>query len=208
MIIWNRCWWFGVFLALVGVAAVHAAPKRVLILHSFGRDFAPFDTMSSTFRTELARQSPEPVEFYEASIETARFATVGNNEQLLNYLQTLFAGRPLDLIFTVAEPATFFCVQHRAELFPNTPLLAHVDHRQIPLVRTATNATINPVYIEVPVLAENILQVLPGTTNIVMVLGASPFERAWTDLCRSEFARFTNRVAFSYVNDLPLEKIC
>ena len=208
MNIWHRCWWLVFFLALVGVAAVHAAPKRVLIIHSFGRDFAPFDTMSSTFRTELARQSPEPVEFYEASIERARFAAVGNDDQLLDYLRTLFAERPLDLIFTVAEPATYFCVRHRAEFFPHTPLLAHVDYRQIPLVRTATNATINPVYIEIPVLAENILQVLPGTTNIVMVLGASPFERAWKDLCRSEFAAFTNQAAFTYVNDLPLEKIC
>lgn len=192
---------------LIGIGIMDAAPKRVLILHSFGRDFAPFDTMSSTFRTELARQSPEPVEFYEASIETARFAAFESNEQLQHYLRTLFAGRPLDLIFAVAEPATFFCVQHRAELFPDTPLLAHVDHRQSALVRAATNATISPVYIEIPVLAENIFRVLPDTTNIVMILGASPFERVWTDLCRSEFARFTNRAAFTYVNDLPMDEI-
>ena len=204
MIIWHRSWWLGFFLAVVGAAAVHAAPKRVLILHSFGRDFAPFDTMSSTFRTELARQSPEPVEFYEASIETARFSAVGNDDQLLDYLKTLFAGRPLDLIFTVVEPATFFCVRHRAEFFPDTPLLAHVDHRQIPVVLAATNATINPVYIKIPVLAENILRVLPNTTNIVMVLGASPFERVWTDLCRREFAGFTNR-GFTVVGVLDVD---
>ena len=194
-------------MALVGAGALHAAPKRVLILHSFGRDFAPFDTMSSTFRTELARQSPEPVEFYEASIETARFSAGGNDDQLMVYLRTLFAGRQLDLIFTVAEPATFFCVRHRAEFFPETPLLAHLDHRQIPLVLSATNATINPVYIKIPVLAENILQVLPDTTNIVMVLCASPFERVWTDLCRAEFARFTNQSTFTYMNNLPKNKI-
>lgn len=202
-----RCWWLGLLLAVFGVGAVHAAPKRVLILHSFGRDFAPFDTMSATFRTELARQSPEPVEFYEASIETARFSAVGNDDQLMGYLRTLFAERQLDLIFAVAEPAMFFCVRHRAEFFPETPLLAHVDHRQTPVVLAATNATINPVYIKIPVLAENILQVLPNTTNIVMVLGASPFERVWTDLCRAGFAGFTNRVTFSYVNDLPMDKI-
>lgn len=203
----HRRSWLAFVLALVAAGAVHAAPKRVLILHSFGRDFAPFDTMSSVFRTELALQSAEPIEFYEASIETARFSEVGNDAQLMAYLRTLFAGRKLDLIFTVVEPATFFCVRHRAEFFPDTPLLAHVDHRQIPLVRTATNATINPVYIKIPILAENILQVLPGTTNIVMVLGASPFERVWTDLCRREFAGFTNRVTFTYLNDLPMEKI-
>jgi len=31
-------------LALLSAGAEAAAPKRVLILHSFGRDFAPFNT--------------------------------------------------------------------------------------------------------------------------------------------------------------------
>lgn len=198
--------WALIFVALA-TSVVFAGPRRVLILHSFGRDFAPFDTMSSTFRTELARQSPEPVEFYEASIETARFAEIGNDRQLMDYLQTLFEGRRLDLILTVAEPATLFCIRHRAEFFPDTPLLANVDHRQIPLVTATTNATISPVYVKIPVLIENILQVLPDTTNVVMVLGASPFERYWADQCRMEFAPFTNRVTVTYVNDLPLDKI-
>ena len=179
----------------------------MLIIHSFGRDFAPLDAMSSSFRTELARQSAEPVEFFEASIETARFAETGDDGPLIGYLQTLFAGRQLDLILTIAEPATHFCLRHRAALFPDTPLLAHVDHRQMTLVTAATNATIAPVYIRIPVLMENILQLVPGTTNVVMVLGASPFERAWADQCRREFAVFTNRVTISYLNDLPLAKM-
>lgn len=202
----NRC--VLVFLLMVAAAlTAMAGPRRVLIVHSFGRDFAPLDTMSATLRTELARQSPEPVEFFEASIETARFAEPGNDRPLIDYLRTLLAGRRLDLIVTIAEPATHFWIRHRAELFPDTPLLAHADHRQTALVTSATNATIVPVYIKIPVLLENILQVLPDTTNVVMVLGASPFERYWAEQCRREFAPLTNRVTVTYVNDLPLDKI-
>ena len=40
--------------------------RRVLILHSFGRDFAPFNALSSSFRTALAGQSATPIEFFEA----------------------------------------------------------------------------------------------------------------------------------------------
>ena len=198
--------WGAVLWLMLGCVAL-AEPRRVLIIHSFGREFAPFDTMSSTFRTELARQSSEPIEFYESSIETARFTMAGNDGPRLAYLQTLFAERRLDLIVTIAEPATFFCVQHRAELFPGTPLLSHVDYRQTALVTAATNATIVPVHIEIPVLVENILQVLPETTNVVMVLGASPFEHVWVELCRSEFAKYTNRISFTFVNQLPLDQI-
>ncbi|MGN6554039.1 MAG: PAS domain-containing protein, partial [Verrucomicrobiota bacterium] len=199
--------WVSLFLVFAAFTS-SAAPHRVLIIHSFGREFAPFDTMSSSFRTELARQSSEPVEFYEASVMTTRTAEVGNDGPLLQYLQTTFAEQRLDLIVTVAEPAMHFCLRHRAELFPDTPLLAHVDSRQSALVNRSINATSVPVHVEIPVLVSNILQVLPDTTNVVLVLGASPFERYWTELCRQAFVPFTNRVTFDYLNDQPLDKMC
>lgn len=199
---------WGLAILLLSVLTMPAAvPRRVLIIHSFGRDFAPLDTMSSAFRTELAQQSPEPVEFFEVSILSARFAEGGSDAPLLDYLRTLFAGRRLDLIFPVAEPAMHFCVRHRAGFFPETPLLAHVDHRQLPVVLAATNATMTPVYIKIPVLMENILNLRPDTTNVFMILGSSPFERLWADQCSREFATFTNRVAIHYASDLPLAGI-
>lgn len=200
-----------VFLCLLAqgtlLQAADQPPKRVLILHSFGREFAPFETITSAFRTELAQRSPEPIEFFEASVETARFKEGGDDRLLIEYLKALFAQRRLDLILAVAEPATDFCVRHRSEFFPDTPLLADVDHRQLPFVLAATNATICPDYIKIPPLIDNILQVLPQTTNIVMVLGASPMERYWANQCRHDFAEFTNRISFTYVNDLSMSQI-
>ena len=49
------------------------ATRRVLVLNSFGRDFAPYRSIVSAFRTELARLSPAPVDFLEVSLETVRF---------------------------------------------------------------------------------------------------------------------------------------
>lgn len=48
------------FVALFfALSAEAAGPKRVLILHCFGRDFAPYDTITSVFRTDLARRSAD-----------------------------------------------------------------------------------------------------------------------------------------------------
>jgi hypothetical protein len=82
--------------------------KRVLILHSFGRDFAPFNAVSSAFRTELAQQSTTPVEFLEASLETARFAEGGSEGPFVEYLRALFAERSPDLLVPFAAPAMNF----------------------------------------------------------------------------------------------------
>ncbi|MCW5555715.1 MAG: PAS domain-containing protein [Verrucomicrobiae bacterium] len=184
-----------------------AGPRRVLILHSHGREFAPFSIISATFRTELARQSPEPLEFYEASMEASRYEEAATDGPLVDYLQTMFAERQLDLIMTTAEPSSLFMARNRSQVFPDAPLVAVVNQRMISAMAGTTNTTIVPVYIELPVLIENILQVLPATTNVVMVLGKSPFELYWTEQCQREFAPFTNRVAVNYANELTFDQI-
>src|SRR4029077_1633496 len=68
--------------------------RRVLILHSFGRNFAPFTAVSSTFRAELAQQSKAPIEFHEASLEATMFAEAGSETPLVEYLRVLFTKRP------------------------------------------------------------------------------------------------------------------
>jgi len=47
-----------------------AEPKRVMILHSFGRDFKPWIEYAKAIRTELDRQSPWPLEIIDQSLMT------------------------------------------------------------------------------------------------------------------------------------------
>src|SRR5450631_1666156 len=105
-------------LAMTGTAT--AEPKRVLLLHSFGRDFAPWSEYARTFREELTRQSPDPIDLYEASLATARFPDVEEGP-FVEYLRGLFAKRRLDLVVAIGSPAVSFVQQHRQLLFPSTP---------------------------------------------------------------------------------------
>jgi len=63
-IMMRRGMWVGVGLLILLTHTITAAePKHVhvLVLHSFGREFAPFSVFANQFRTELAEQSPVPV---------------------------------------------------------------------------------------------------------------------------------------------------
>ena len=64
--------WLIVVLALLAPVAGAAEPKRVLLIHSSGRDFAPGDAVSQSFRSELARQFEQPVAFHEISLQAQR----------------------------------------------------------------------------------------------------------------------------------------
>ncbi|MFZ0174981.1 MAG: ATPase, partial [Pseudolabrys sp.] len=63
-----------VFLAVsLGCSAgVAAESKRVMLLHSFGRDFKPWSEYAKSIRSELVRQSPWPLDIVENSLITAR----------------------------------------------------------------------------------------------------------------------------------------
>ena len=96
--------------------------KRVLILHSFGRDFAPFSAVSSGFRTELVQQSAAPIEFLEASLASARVIEGESERPFVEYLRALFAHRPPDLLVPLGAPAMNFLARHRDKLFPGVPI--------------------------------------------------------------------------------------
>src|ERR1044071_8783875 len=86
-------------LALTDFAA--AQPKRILLMHSFGPTFAPWNAISARLRDELRKQSPYPVDSYEASLQGERFAETPDQAPFLDYLRGLFEGRDLDMMVAI-----------------------------------------------------------------------------------------------------------
>src|SRR5512134_1829904 len=80
------------------------APKRVLILESFGRDFAVWNAVPPAFKEELARQLPWPIDFHEAALETARADQTRAETAFVEYLRALYAQHPPDLVVPVGAP--------------------------------------------------------------------------------------------------------
>jgi signal transduction histidine kinase len=187
--------------------AALSEPKRVLLLHSFGRDFAPWNEYARTIREELVRQSPEPVDIFEASLATARFAD-DEEGPFVDYLHALFVKRKLDLIVTIAAPAASFFQRHRQQLFPSTPMLiTALEQRRVALTALTANDTVVATTIDFAGVVENILRVLPEMANIAVVIGDSPIERYWVEQIRDELKPFNDRIVFTWLNDLSLDQM-
>jgi signal transduction histidine kinase len=207
-----RPWTVALLLAFVALTpppgAMAAQTKRVLLLHSFGREFAPYDVIVAAFRTELARGSSEPVAVYDASMEAGQTSGSDVQQPLLELLRHRFAGSPPDVVVTIGPPAAAFYPQNRDRVFPATPLvICGVDERFVlkPALR-AGDAAISS-HQSLPGVVDNILRVLPDTQKIVVVLGDSPLERFWRGEAGRQFARFANRVSIEWLNDLSLEQM-
>lgn len=201
----------GICVALVLSAVDQAAArsKRVLIVHSFGIAAAPPATAHSmAFEAELTERMGEGVDLDEVSVDHGRYADRDMQEALVEYLEKRQAKWQPDLVVPVGSPAGVFVAQYRERLFPHTPILyTGMDRRRLPPGTLGHNAAFVGESFDLPGFIEDILQLAPNTTNIVCVIGASPVEQYWKGAFQSEFARFTNRVGFTWLDDLSFVRM-
>jgi signal transduction histidine kinase len=185
-----------------------AAPKRVVLLHSFGREFRPWSEYAKGIHAELEAQSPWPLDIIEFSLTAARFSGDDSEQPFVDYLAALFAKHPLDLIVSIGAPAAAFVQRHRQQLFPATPMvLTAVERRRLVYTNLTENDTVVAVAHDLPAVIDNILRVLPDTTNVEVVNGNSPLENFWREEMRREFKPFEGRIAFTWYNDLSFDDI-
>ena len=195
-------------LLLVTLGTAAAESKRVMMLHSFGRDAKPWSDYAKNIRGELDRQSPWPLDITEHPLLAARSSEENPEAAFAEYLRALYTERPLDLIVSFGAPAVAFVQRYRKQLFATTPMVfTAVEQRRVRYSILTPNDTVVAVAHSFPAIFENILRVLPDTTTVAVVSGNSPNERFWAEEMRREGRRFADRISFVWYNDLPFEEV-
>ena len=189
-------------------AGFAAEPKRVMLLHSFGRDFKPWSEYGKAIRAELDRQSPWPLDIIDYSLVSARFSDENPEAPFVEYLRALFASHPLDLIVSIGAPAADFVQRNRQRLFASTPMvLMAVDQRRVQYSNLTANDAVVAVKIDYLSAFENILRVLPDTKDVIVVVGASPIEKFWKEAIGKEVEPLASRIKLSWTDELSFEAL-
>jgi signal transduction histidine kinase len=202
-----------VHLVSIGETAAHPKfadqPKKILFLHSFGSNFQPFAAWSREINRELNRQSPWPLDIQEQALVTARGGDDPSEAKLVEYLKALYAQQSPDLIVVSGAPAARFAQQHRADLYPATPmLLAGLEGRRVDQSMLSEQDAVVALRFDYAALFENILRLLPETRTIAIVVGKSPNERFWMGVMQQEVKpRLANKVELIFYNERPFEAI-
>jgi signal transduction histidine kinase len=189
-------------------SAARSEPKRVLILHSFGREFRPWSEYARSIKAELERQSPWPLDVQEHTLLTARFNSPGPEAPFVDYLGSLYQGRPPDIVLSIGAPAARFVQRYRAKLFPETPtVLTVVEQRLVNRLDLTDNDVVVSVRNDFVAAFENILKLLPDIKTVAVVVGASPLEKFWIDEVKRELKPLEGRLDLVWYSDLPFEEI-
>jgi signal transduction histidine kinase len=188
------------------LSAATAEPKRVLLINSYGREFAPWNEYAEEIRSQLQDEWEGPLDIHELSLTTA---LLGHGDRdFANYLHALFSDREPDIVLTIGAPAASFVLQFRQSLFPATPtLLTTADQQLMQHSALSANDAAIPVNINFVGSIENILRVLPDTTNIAVVIGNSLNEKEFLERMRRAFQPLTDRVTFTWFNELSLNEM-
>jgi len=195
-------------LTVARCGAAEVAAKRVLIVHSFGSTAPPFTTHSTAFQTTLTKEMGARVDMDEVSLDMARYAQPDMEGPFVEFLLARLTKWQPDLVVPIGSPAGRFVAKYRHRLFPRAPILyTGMDRRTLPADAFAHNATFVGESFDIAGLVEDILQLAPETNHIAVVIGDSPLERYWTKAFREAFEPFTNRVRFTWFNDLSFDEM-
>ncbi len=135
-------------------------------------------------------------------------ATDTAEPKFVEYLKALYARQPPDLIVAIGAPAARFVQQHRADLFPTTPmLLAAIEARRVDPSTMSDQDAMVGVRTDQVALFENILRLLPETKAIAVVVGNSPNEQFWMGEMQRELNPLLgNKVELIFYNELPFPR--
>ena len=197
----------GLLVLLFGTAA-DAQVRQVVVLQSLDRGNLILDSFSGAFRIDMDARMAAPVTFTEFVVNPSGF-NVTPEAAIVDFLRQAFVNRPApDLVMTTAGPAATFARKYRRQLFPESPLLfTAVDERFLRATPLADNETAVAVANDFAAVVDDILQLLPQTSNVFVVMSSGPLGRFWYRELDRDFQRFWGRVTFRWSTDLSLPEI-
>jgi signal transduction histidine kinase len=187
-------------------SAADGGHRRVMILHSVGREFRPWNVYAKDIRAELDRQTRWPIDVQEHSLVAARSDDPRAEELFVEYIKALYGDAPPDLIVSIGAPSAAFFQRRRKDLFPTTPIVFTVlEDRRVQYSNLTENDTVVSARNDFRFLFESYLGIAPDTRIIAVINGNSPNEQFWQGELRRELKPLEHRIEIRWYNKLSYE---
>jgi signal transduction histidine kinase len=141
-------------------------------------------------------------------MDLSRFGSKTHESVLRDALRAKYADKKIDVVVAFYPGALDFLLAHGSEIFPGAPIVfCGIDRRQ--LGDRSLPPHVHGVLMkrEFAPTVEIALRIHPDTKQITVVAGTSEFDAGLLDQARQEFRAYEDRLAFTYLTNLPLEKL-
>jgi PAS domain S-box-containing protein len=165
-------------LGRLSLAADSSHHKTVLVLYSFSDRRAQDDLeiLKSTIRSDVGT----PVDFHVEYLGSTRFDAPGYEKALTDSLASVYGGKKFDLVIAVFYPALRFALDHRQELFPDTPIaFSSVPPRRLQARNSWPGVTGVTMEVDLQGTIDLALRFQPDARNAAVVVGSTETDRYW-----------------------------
>ncbi len=192
-----------------GRAQRSTAPKRVLVLYWYGKDFPGNARFDRSFQAALQAAPAGTVEYYPEYLETDRFPGENQSQLLHDYLRRKYADRTIDVAVATADESLDFLLKYRKDLFPHTPIVFSVAQRPTAEQLSAGPGLTGLIFPKTDTKTLDLaLRLHPGTEQVFIVSGTLEHDRRLERLAKEELQGYESKVRFTYLTDLtPSELI-
>jgi signal transduction histidine kinase len=202
----SSCFAFVILLCIASwPAAGNEQRRRIYFLESLSPTQPAAIRTIGAFAKRLSEKTSQSFEIFIDYMELARFRSQAHIDRTVQYLAGKYAEAPPDVLIPLGRAAVPFMLQYRDLVAPLAPLIM----ASVP-TRTATEAKglRNAVWVvseynfaKTLELAERLQ---PKARDVVVVAGASEYDRSWVDDARRELAPL-QRYKARYIVGLPYD---
>jgi PAS domain S-box-containing protein len=191
-------------LPLVGRAQQSNAPKRILVLYWYGRDYPGHVTFDQGFQSALQSVPAGSVEYYSEYLDTKRFPGKNQSELLHDYLRQKYADRTIDVVVAVSDVAMEFLLRHRDTLFKNAPMVFAAIRRPTKDELAAGPGLTGVTHVDTHRQTLDVaMRLHRGTEHVFVISGTLERDKRFETRAREELQGYESRVGITYLTDLP-----
>ena len=192
---------------LAAVAASKPA-KKVLLLYSYQSMLPGNLEWDAGIRSALKGTTSEPIEFYTEFLDLARFPENSYLQNLINLLQNKYAGRKIDLLIPVRDPAFQFLLAHGNSIFPGVPIVfCAAEMPQVQSPKRLGNTTGVTFWIDIKGTLAAALKLHPQTRQVAVVGGTAKPDRVFQQVAQEALRQYEGQIEVISLIDLPLTEI-
>jgi signal transduction histidine kinase len=190
-----------------GLAQTNSA-KTVLALYDGGREFSSIQLTDRGIESTLNGALSNRVTIFREYMDLTRIRPANYPQILRDFYRSKYSSSRPDVIVAIRGRTLDFLLQHGDELFPGVPIVSSaMDLRQIRARKLPPNVTGKSLEVRYwPTLALA-LTLQPDAEQAVVILGASPNDRALEALVRDELREHGEQLKFTYLAGLPIESL-
>ncbi len=199
----------GLLAAFFLPALAGAESRNVLVLYGPTRLLPAVIEADRGIREALGHPADRRGELYTEFLDVPRFHGEAYARTVATFLREKYAAHPPNVTIVGSDSALELVLRHRESLFPNAPIV-YLDVapsllRSLPALPSDVVGT--PVEYDSVGNIELAFRLRPRATRLVLVTGASEWDRRWEVRLRGEVARFPSRATPEFLSGEPTEAV-